>query len=136
VHRTYRALIVLLVTSVFLVLFGSAISKADSPPGGLRWEDSGTPAGDTACLSRLVWSAPDSGGFVFAYRIQLVEMGAAAPETTTFDNIETEYHDVLTTYGHMYRARVAGVDSLGRTGPFSLWTPLYGPEWMPDDPTP
>lgn len=105
---------------IFLtILFGlylvapSGKARGDAPPGK---------------MARCSWDAPTYGTPVHHYILQYVELGGADPDTTTVDNIMDEYLDVPVTFGLTYKARVAGVDSLDRQGPWSLWTPLYGPQ--------
>jgi hypothetical protein len=78
--------------------------------------------------ARISWSAPTYGTPVHHYVLQFVELGGADHDTTTVDNILDEFLDVTVTFGLTYKARVAGVDSLDRQGPWSLWTPIYGPK--------
>ena len=73
------------------------------------------------------WGAPTYGTPVDHYVLQLVKLGGAAFDTTTFDSIQAESFDLDLELGFTYKARVAGVDAQGRQGPWSLWTPVYGP---------
>lgn len=74
------------------------------------------------------WEAPTYGTPVVHYVLQVVELGGAQPDTTVYDQIPGLSRNVFVAYGNVYKARVAGVDAEGRQGPWSLWTPLYGPE--------
>lgn len=84
-------------------------------------------------LARCSWDPPTYGTPVDHYVLQVVKLGGSDPDTTLFDEIEVTFKDVWVVYGNTYKARVAGVDSLNRQGPWSLWTPIYGPEWTMGD---
>ena len=90
-------------------------------PRFTRWQEGG---GE---ISRLTWVAPLGGTPVHHYIVQVIELGAAAPDTVTFNNVVETFQDVDVTFGMTYQARVAGVDSLARQGGFSKFTPVYGP---------
>lgn len=81
--------------------------------------------------ARCSWDPPTYGTPVEHYVLQVITFGGDDPDTTTYDNITDTFMDVWVKYTFTYKARVAGVDAEGRQGPWSLWTPLYGPEQEP-----
>ena len=93
-----------------------------SPSGKAQEDDD-----DLGKMARCSWDAPTYGTPVHHYILQVVTLGSADIETTTVNNIMNEYHDVYVEFGLTYKARVAGVDDQNRQGPWSLWTPIYGP---------
>lgn len=99
-----------------------------SPSGRAQEEEDGL-----GKLARCSWDEPTYGTPVHHYILQVVKLGSANIETTTVDNIMNEYHDVFVEFGLTYKARVAGVDDQNRQGPWSLWTPIYGPRQTPED---
>jgi len=107
------------VNSIFLVailgLFLAALSG--------KAQDEAPRLVDATCS----WGAPTYGTPVHHYVLQLVKLGGAAFDTTTFDSIQAESTSLELELGYTYKARVAGVDAQGRQGPWSLWTPVYGP---------
>lgn len=88
---------------------------------------------DPSTEARCSWDAPTYGTPVDHYILQVADVTFDEPATETYDNILDEYFDVPVEFFHTYKARVAGVDSLGRQGPWSLWTPLYNPDAVPDE---
>jgi hypothetical protein len=110
-----------------IFLLGLAVMATVALSG--RAQD-GPPTGKNA---RCSWDPPTYGTPVHHYVLQVVELGGASPDTTTFGDITETFRDVWVTFGLTYKARVAGVDAENRQGPWSLWTPLYGPEWTPED---
>jgi hypothetical protein len=83
--------------------------------------------GQPGKIARTSWDPPVSGTPVHHYVVQIVELGGADADTTTYDNIADEFLDSMVFFGLTYKARVAAVDSLGRQGAFSFWSPIYGP---------
>ncbi len=82
------------------------------------------------------WSAPTEGSPVQQYVLQLSTNGGSY---TTVATVQGGTSQVLTLeIGNTYTARVAGIDSQGRQGPWSLasdpYTPDVGPPGQPGKP--
>ena len=98
---------------------------------------SGKAQGDAPATKvvRCSWEKPTYGTAVHHYVVQVMTR-TNPPDTTIYpepgtDLITEEYFDLELTFGIEYKARVAGVDELGRQGPWSSWTtPWFGP--LPD----
>ena len=84
-------------------------------------------------LARCSWDPPTYGTPVHHYILQVVNVTYDPDTPVVYDNIMDEYLDVPVLFTNTYKARVAGVDSLGRQGPWSQWTPLYEPDEVPGE---
>lgn len=130
--RTYRAILVLVITSGLLALLGPVLSRAQNTaraPLEPRWDngESAAPARD-GMMSTLHWAAPDPGQTVHHYLVQLLEFGPGSPDTTVFDGVTGPSLEVFVRFGSTFQARVAAIDSLGVQGPFGPWTGSFTPE--------
>jgi hypothetical protein len=80
----------------------------------------------TTATVRASWTAPTDGSPVDHYILQVSTNGGAF--VTEQDNIQTTTTTLELTYMNIYVVRVAGVDGMGRQGPWSA----PSDEYMPD----
>jgi len=82
------------------------------------------------------WTAPTTGSTVHHYVVQHSADGAAW--TTVSDNLQATTYILTAAYDVEHSIRVAGVDALGRQGPWSVssepYTPTLGAPGQPGQP--
>ncbi len=82
------------------------------------------------------WSAPSTGSPVTHYVVQASVNGG--PFETVDDNVAVNSYILVAAYENEYAIRVAGVDSQGRQGPWSVasdpYTPTLGAPGQPGKP--
>ncbi len=82
------------------------------------------------------WTAPTSGSTVHHYVVQHSADGGAW--STVSDNLQATTYILTATYDVEHSIRVAGVDALGRQGPWSVasepYTPTLGAPGQPGQP--
>ena len=71
------------------------------------------------------WTAPTTGTPVNHYVAQVM---VNRMDTLFYDSIPSESLVFPAQYGNTYDVRVAGVDSDGIQGPWSIWSPSFVPE--------
>lgn len=93
-------------------------------------------AAQTSVEVTASWTAPTEGSPVHHYVLQLSIDGGAYSTVATVTGGTSQTLDL--EIGHIYRARVAGVDSQDRQGPWSqesdAYTPDVGPPGQPGKP--
>lgn len=115
-----------LASFLFLIFVAGLIIIA--PAGRAHDDENNTQDPMLGKWARCSWDAPTYGTPVVTYVLEVEEWGNEDPATTIHDEITELYHDVWVEFGISYKARVAGIDAEDRQGPWSEWTPLYGPE--------
>jgi hypothetical protein len=85
-----------------------------------------------------MWTAPTTGTAVEHYVGTVESWEVAGGDTIRLDFVTVPPAMTFSySYGHSMRCRVAGVDSLGRQGPYSLWSEVWidnGPPGSPSVP--
>jgi hypothetical protein len=86
-----------------------------------------TTAAETA-TTFVRWQAPASGAVAVKYVVRVQEIKGAAEDTFRVDAQPGQQQSFTFTKARPrseYRACVAGIDSRGRQGPWSGWSPVY-----------
>ena len=82
------------------------------------------------------WTAPTTGSAVHHYVVQHASNGGTW--TTVSDNLQATTYILAAAYDVEHAIRVAGVDAIGRQGPWSLpsepYTPSLGAPGQPGKP--
>lgn len=86
---------------------------------------------------RADWTQPTYGTPVEHY-VGVLESWQAGGDTTRIEWATadtTTYMDMTYPFGYTMRVKVAGVDSLGRQGPYSLWSNEWVDQGLPGAPS-
>lgn len=85
---------------------------------------------------RVQWTAPTTGSAVEHYVGEVQSWVTDSPDTIAFTFVSQDTTASFTyAYGHETRCRVAGVDSLGRQGPYSGWSLIWSDHGIPGAPS-
>jgi hypothetical protein len=79
----------------------------------------------------LQWQAPTTGSPAVRYLVRIRDIDGTLDETYTVDAVpgaEQSFTFTKVEYARRYQGRVAGIDALGRQGPWADWSPAYDRE--------
>ena len=88
-------------------------------------------SGDEFMTAYLQWQAPTTGSPAVRYLVRIRDLDGTLYETYMVDAVpgpEQSYTFTKVEYARRYQGRVAGIDALGRQGPWSDWSPVYDRE--------
>ena len=86
---------------------------------------------DEFMTAYVTWNAPATGSPAVRYLVRIRDLDGTLYETAMVEATpgpEQRYAFVKVEFAHRYQARVAGIDALGRQGPWSNWSPVYDRE--------
>jgi hypothetical protein len=86
---------------------------------------------DEFMTAYLTWQAPTTGSPAVRYLVRIRDIDGTLYETIPVDAVpgpEQSYTFTRVEYARRYQGRVAAIDSQGRQGPWSEWSPVYDRE--------
>jgi hypothetical protein len=99
--------------------------------GGLVPGPARDAAADEYMTAIVTWQAPPIGSPAVRYLVRIRDLDGTLNEIYTVEAMPGQQQSFTFTrveYARRYQGRVAGIDALGRQGPWSNWSPVYDRE--------